>query len=159
MILSFCASIPCCTDKCHTHLQRLAGVTTSSVCHLTSDHINNELNCISPLVTIYRLDHQQQASESVKCRDDRSLQCQRLGFDISQCSGLESLAASCPCHASIPLSFFSCLVSSLCLCSLCHSWLWQPRDSNRWITLELFSLGWGTCHYFGYHTKNISCVN
>lgn len=63
------------------------------------DHVNNELSHISK----YRVDHRGQAKGSVKCGDDRSLQCQRLGCDILQRSGLESLAATLP-SPSLPPS-------------------------------------------------------
>lgn len=90
----------------------------SSMCLHWVDHINNELSRICLFVSIYRIDHWGQDKGSVKCGDDRNLQCQRLGCDILPCSGLKSLAAvlpRLPLHPSLSLL----PVSSLChLCSV-----------------------------------------
>ncbi len=159
MIFMFLCLLSCAlqrniTDMLKDQLKPVPPVPSPSWSH-------NELNRICPLVSIYRGDHQRQAKGSVKCGDDRSLQCQRLGCDILQHSGLKSLEATFPCLPSISLSFL--LVTSFHLCSVCHRWLWQSRDSDSfrfvvvlWYeglecpwTLSLLPLSlWCTCHLF-----------
>ena len=76
-------------------------------------------------VSVCRVDQQWQASGSVKCGDERSLQCQRLGCDIFQRSALESLAATL---THFPSSLFLFLLSLLLAFA---AWLLGDFDSQE----------------------------